>query len=149
MRRTVRSSVLHVSLMLAIAIGIHAQGSKRRPAVPLERTQWKLIWLGGTKIEAGTPQQMPYLQLDPDNHRVSGSGGCNRLMGGYELEGTNLRFTQIAMTRMACLHAGGMETSFSRALNEVEGWKIVGQKLWLLDADHHVVAKFSAAPPES
>lgn len=149
MRRAVLMKFIQVSLLMAIVIVVQAQSSKWKAAVPLEKTQWRLIWLGGTKIESGTPQQMPYIQLDPDSHHVSGLGGCNRLMGSYELDGKQLRFTQMAMTRMACLRGGETETSFSQALNEVKGWKIVGRRLWLLDADDHVVAKFSAAPPVS
>jgi heat shock protein HslJ len=134
---------------MLIAGGVQGQSAKHKPAVPLERTEWKLTWLGGTKIESGGPQQDPYIQLDPDSHRVSGSGGCNRLMGGYELEGNRLKFTQMAMSRMACIHGGETESAFARTLDQVTAWKIVGGKLWLLDADQHVVAKFSGVPPES
>ena len=147
-RRTVLAGFFQVSLLVAVAAGGHAQSSKSKSAAPLEKTQWKLVWLPGTKIETATPRQLPYIQLDPESHRVSGSGGCNRLAGGYELSGGNLQFTQMAMTRMACLHGGDTESSFVNALNETKAWKIVGGKLLLIDADGHVVAKFSPVPPE-
>jgi heat shock protein HslJ len=134
---------------MVVAGGVQAQSGKHKPTAPLEKTEWKLTWLGGTKIEAGTPQQMPYLQLDPDSHRVSGSGGCNRLAGSYEVSGDHLKFTQIAMTRMACIHGGDTEGAFVKALDQVAAWKVSGGKLLLMDADQHVVAKFSGIQPES
>lgn len=149
MKRTVLRRVLQLSLMAGIVSGMPAQSSKHKAVAPLERTEWKLVWLPGTKLETATPHQMPYIQLDPASQRVSGSGGCNRLMGGYELSGASLRFTQMAITRMACLHGGNTESNFVQALNEAKTWKIVEARLWLMDADQHVVAKFSAVTPES
>ena len=149
MTRTVLGTFLRVSLLMVIACSVPAQSEKQKSAAPLEKTEWKLTWLSGTKIELGTPQQVPYIQLDPESHRVSGSSGCNRLMGGYELAGDHLKFTQMAMTRMACLHGGDTETAFSKALDQVREWMISKGKLLLLDADHHVVAKFTPVTPES
>jgi heat shock protein HslJ len=149
MRRTIQGVVLRVSLLMAVAGGVQAEGAKHKADAPLEKTEWRLAWLSGTKIESGTPQQMPYIQLDPDSHRVSGSGGCNRLMGGYELAGDHLKFTQMAMTRMACIHGGDTEANFAKALDQVTQWKIAKGTLLLMDADQHVLAKFSAYTPES
>jgi copper homeostasis protein (lipoprotein) len=72
----------------------------------LENTAWKLVELGGKPV-TGTPKEA-YIQLDPASHRVSGSGGCNRLMGSYTTNGDQLQFGQMAGTRMAC--AQGMDT---------------------------------------
>jgi|HubBroStandDraft_6_1064221.scaffolds.fasta_scaffold56113_5 heat shock protein HslJ len=149
MRWKILGMFLRVSLLIVIAGGVPGQGEKPKAAAPLGKTEWKLVWLANTKIESGTPQQMPYIQLDPDTHRVSGSDGCNRLMGGYELEGDHLKFTQMATTRMACIHGNDTEANFSKALDQVREWMISKGKLLLLDADHHVVAKFSPITPES
>jgi heat shock protein HslJ len=148
MKGTVLDRILQVCVVSAIAIGMAAQSSNHKAAAPLVKTEWKLIWLAGAKMETATPHQVPYFQLDPASQRVSGSGGCNRLMGGYELSGANLRFTQMAITRMACLHGGNEESSFVQALNEVKAWKIVGGRLLLMDEGSRVVAKFSAVTPE-
>jgi hypothetical protein len=76
--------------------------------------------------------------------RVSGSSGCNRLMGGYRVEGEALTFDQLAGTRMAC--AEGMETekAFLDALARVARWRISGDKLELLDAGGRLLATFEA-----
>jgi heat shock protein HslJ len=149
MRRTVLGTFVRVSLLMVIAVGVQGQSGKHKPAEPLEKTEWKLTWLSGTKIDLGTPQQVPYIQLDAETHRVSGSSGCNRMMGGYELAGDHLKFTQMAMTRMMCLHGADTETNFAKALDQVTSWKIVGDKLLLMDTNQHVLAKFSGVTPES
>jgi putative lipoprotein len=55
----------------------------------------------------------------------------------------------MATTRMACIHGNDTEANFSKALDQVREWMISKGKLLLLDADHHVVAKFSPITPES
>jgi heat shock protein HslJ len=65
------------------------------------------------------------------------------------VSGDHLKFTQIAMTRMACIHGGDTERDFVKALDQVTAWKILGGKLLLMDADQHVLAKFLAYQPES
>src|SRR5215469_17564969 len=148
MKPTGLGTFIRVGLLIAVTSALQGQSAKHKPAAPLERTEWRLIWLGTTKIESGTPQQAPYIQLDPDSHRVSGSGGCNRLMGGYELSGDHLKFTQMAMSRMACIHGSDTESAFAKALNDAAAWKMVGGKLLLMDADQHAVAKFAPYTPE-
>jgi heat shock protein HslJ len=49
---------------------------------------------------------------------------------------------------MACLHGGDTESTFAKALDQVREWMISKGRLLLLDADHKVVAKFSAVTPE-
>ena len=149
MRRTILGTFLRASFLIIITGSVQGQSGKHNGAPPLEKTEWKLVWLGSTKVELGTPQQVAYIQLDPESHRVSGSGGCNRLIGGYDLAADHLKFTQIAMTRMMCLHGGDTESGFAKALNQVTSWKMAGGKLLLMDADLRILAKFVGVVPES
>jgi heat shock protein HslJ len=113
-------------------------------ATPLEGTRWKLTWMPGTPIEAVTPQQAAYIELDAARHRMSGSGGCNRLTGGYELEGEHLKFASTARTMMACARGMKTENALVDALDTVREWKVAGAMLTLLDADGRAVARFVA-----
>jgi heat shock protein HslJ len=110
----------------------------------LENTSWKLTGLGDNPVSAPSPQREAYFLLDPANHRVSGSGGCNRLAGSYELNGDQLKFGQMAGTRMACPEGMDTEQSFLKSLGLVTSWKITGQGLELFDADGKELAKFKA-----
>lgn len=65
-------------------------------------------------------------------------------MGSYEISDDQLKFGQMASTRMAC--AEGMETeqAFLQALGEVSAWKIATDKLELFDAGGKLLATFGA-----
>lgn len=107
----------------------------------LESTRWVLVRLGDEVVMPTPGAREPYIALEPTEHRISGHGGCNRLVGGYELNGTWLRFTQLALTRMACMDAK-YEDRFAQALNATAGWHIDGNHLELLAADGVPVARF-------
>jgi heat shock protein HslJ len=111
---------------------------------PLRNTYWKLVRLGDAPVEVVEQQQEPNLVLAGDQPRVSGSGGCNRLTGGFTLDGSKLKFTGMASTMMACLEAGEQETRFLQMLGKVQGYRIEGNHLELLDAGGTVLARFEA-----
>jgi heat shock protein HslJ len=142
MRRMVAVGFVQVSLLLAG--GIEAQAFKAQPAAPLEKTQWTLTWVEGVKV-GSTSRRPAYIELDPASHRLSGSGGCNRLMGTYLLDGDHLRLTGSARTMMACADGMDTEDKLVKALEEVREWKVSGERLELLDGSGNVVARFSEA----
>lgn len=111
----------------------------------LENTYWKLTQLGGAPV-TGT-QNEPHLVLDPATRRVTSSGGCNRLTGGYQLDGERLKLTQTVGTMMACMKGMETEKAFLKALGQVSGWRITGQQLELLDASGSVLARFEGRRP--
>lgn len=66
----------------------------------LEGTEWRLVALPGAgDVPADA---VATLLLDPEGHRSSGSTGCNRFTGGYDLAGGRLTVSVSALTRMAC-----------------------------------------------
>ena len=114
-----------------------------RGQVTLENTHWKLTRLGQTRFSDSTPQE-PYLVLDPEDQRVSGSGGCNRITGSYKLTGNELTFSRMAVTMMACIQGMDTEKKFLDALGHVTAWKITGHALDLFDANENGIAEFEA-----
>jgi copper homeostasis protein (lipoprotein) len=114
---------------------------------PLEGTYWKLVRLGETAVVAGQRQREAHLVLDSAAHRVSGSTGCNRLTGSYRLDGQSLRFSQVAMTRMACDGTvAAIEQSFTKALDAARTWAIKGDHLELYGEGGSRAARFEARP---
>jgi putative lipoprotein len=113
---------------------------------PLEDTYWKLTNLGKAMVSIASQQKEPYFILKSETRRVSGSGGCNRLMGSYELSGDHLKFRQMAGTLMACSEGMETEKAFLQALGQVNTWKITDQKLTLFDATGNLIACFEARP---
>lgn len=111
---------------------------------PLRNTYWKLVRLEGAPVPVAEGQTEPHLILASDELRVSGSGGCNRVMGSFELDGDRIRFNQVASTMMACADGMDIEQRFLKSLESVERLRISGSHLDVLDAGGAVVARFEA-----
>jgi len=152
---THRILTLRVALAVVILAGLYraygqADGSiaaghqEGHPtgAPKLEGTHWKLVELGGN-IPAGEADA--YIVLNSDGQKLSGSSGCNRLVGGYKLRRRRLHFTPTAMTRMACPEPlMNQEQVLVEALNAAKIYSIVGDTLELRDGQR-VLAKFRSS----
>jgi heat shock protein HslJ len=108
----------------------------------LENTYWKLTSLGELPVTA-VSQQEPLFVLNSDTHRVSGSAGCNRLTGSYELKDDHLTFSQMVTTMMACAEGMDTEKAFLKALTDAKTWKMAGDELELLNDAGNMVARFA------
>jgi heat shock protein HslJ len=115
-------------------------------APPLGGTRWLLAELGDERVPPSEPGRAPYLVLEPEEARVYGSGGCNRLMGPIELEGDGLRFGPLATTLMHCGdEAMALERAFLDALEATRTYSLEGATLVLLGDGHVVLARLQAA----
>ena len=105
-----------------------------RPDVSLNDTYWKLTEVNGQPIVVTDGLREPSLVLQGQDNRFSGSGGVNRLMGGYTLVGNALSFSNAASTMMAGPpEAMAQEQTIVAALARVRGYTIAGDQLTLLD----------------
>jgi copper homeostasis protein (lipoprotein) len=122
-----------------------------RPMAPLSLrgTLWRLQALqdssSTTLIEP--PGRPPELLLAVDQERVSGTGGCNRLIGGFRLAAEELSFSRLASTKMACLaEVMAFERRYSEALATVRRWSIDKRNLLLQDAAGRTLLLFRDVP---
>lgn len=69
----------------------------------------------------------PYLELDDDG-KLSGTDGCNRLMGTWKATGNDITFSGLASTRMAC---EGVDTWLSGAVSA----KVTDTTMTVIGAD--------------
>jgi uncharacterized lipoprotein YbaY/heat shock protein HslJ len=123
-------------------VGVHP--GKGCPS--LRGTVWRLEALQGSTAPTllQPPGRGAELQLDATSERVSGSGGCNRLMGGFQLQGEELRFSRLASTRMACgPEVMAFEQRFVEALDQVRRWSIDRNNLLLQDERGRTLLVFS------
>jgi heat shock protein HslJ len=81
--------------------------------------------------------------------RISGSSGCNRLMGSYDLHGEQLSIEVGGMTMMACIEGMEQEQAVTKALGEVAGYELRGDRLVLLGADSNPVLVYAKLKPLS
>lgn len=110
----------------------------------LRGTKWMLIELHGKPVEPSKTNPA-FLMLDPEDKRYSGSSGCNRITGSFQLEKKTLQLLGGAMTLMACPEPlMTQEKEFNAALTATGSYQITGNVLELLER-HKAVAKFSAA----
>jgi copper homeostasis protein (lipoprotein) len=111
---------------------------------PLRGSYWKLVRLGGAPVELAANQREPHLTFARDQLRVSGSGGCNRVTGDFEVDGEKLKLGHMAGTMMACPAGMEQEQRFLQALGKVERHRIRGSHLEMLDAAGAPLARFEA-----
>lgn len=98
--------------------------------------EWNVVSVEGQKVTGN-----PYMGFDMQEGRLYGNAGCNRIMGGVELDSINpgkIGFTGVASTRMMC---PDMETEQKvlEALNEVAGYQASATGVELTDKDGKVL----------
>jgi heat shock protein HslJ len=104
--------------------------------VTLAYTAWELVELEGKPVEVGPDEIRPSLVLDLEESRLAGSGGVNRLTGTFVMSESELRFGQLATTRMAGPEqAMRLEERFVAALGRVTSYELDGTRLTLLAED--------------
>jgi heat shock protein HslJ len=111
---------------------------------PLRGTYWKLVRLSDATVRVAEKQREPHLIFANTELRLSGSGGCNRVTGSFEVDGDKLRLRGMAGTMMACPAGMEQERHFLQAMTTVERYRIRGSHLELLEAAGTVVARFEA-----
>lgn len=117
-----------------------AESSPNAPVTPLpalEGSEWFVVELEGApppdRVEAT-------LTLDREAGQATGSGGCNRYTGAYDLAGARLTFGTMANTRMACpADAMIFEGAYLAALGSVGSYRLTGSTLDLLGETGAVV----------
>jgi putative lipoprotein len=135
-----------VSLMLR-----RASAETITPVTPggsgsLEGTYWRAIELGGRPTPAQDSSREAHLTFQPDG-RVSGSNGCNRIVGSHTRRGDAVTFGQMAETRMACIGAAAeVERRFRSAMKATTRLTIAAGRLELYDSSGNRVAVFAARP---
>jgi uncharacterized lipoprotein YbaY/heat shock protein HslJ len=110
------------------------------PPASLMNVRWVPTQIAGAEVTVTGQQREPWIMLDPRSKRLSGSGGCNRISGGFQAGRDTLRFGRMASTMMACpgLEA---ETAFLRALEATRRYHVLGRTLELLDGDGRLLAR--------
>jgi putative lipoprotein len=104
------------------------------PDASLTDTYWKLVSVQGAPVMVADQMREPHLVLNGQDGRFAGSGGVNRLMGGYTLTGDALTLSNAASTMMAGPpEAMAQEQAILAVLPLVRGFRITGNDLTLVD----------------
>lgn len=109
-------------------------------------TQWKLVELRGKPLPANLTKE-PFLMLFTKNARVSANGGCNNMMGNYELGvGNRIRFSKMAATLMACPDMS-IEAELGKVFETTDSYSLKDKTLSLNRARMAPLARFERVAP--
>jgi heat shock protein HslJ len=105
-----------------------SQSSEEKPA-PLFGTRWGLLAIDENPIRTNKP----YLEFDNQTRRFSGNGGCNHISGGFQIDGTQIKFSQVISTQRACIDIdlSRVEGEFVQRLGGATKFQIQGDLLSL------------------
>jgi uncharacterized lipoprotein YbaY/heat shock protein HslJ len=119
----------------------------RFATVAFERTRWRLTALEGAPVppEAASSREA-HLVFGADPRRVTGSDGCNRMVGEYEIDEAQVKVGKLAGTMMACPDVGGRDQQFRQVLGKARGYRLLGPELQLRAADGGLLARFAGVP---
>lgn len=111
------------------------------PGRPLLGTSWRLVALDGRPAVNDLMAHMPVFRLRPQDARLAGSTGCNRVQAGYVLQpgadaaAGRLRLGRPVVGRSRCApQAMVLEQQLLSALARVSDYRVVGASL-ILSAD--------------
>ena len=112
-------------------------------AIPLSSIngEWNIIEINGSKVTSGESRTLPFIAFDTATGRVSGSSGCNRMMGSFDVNAKpgSLELGAMGSTRMMCPDMT-TERNVLSALAQVKGYKKAGKdKLYLCNASNRPV----------
>ena len=137
-----------VSIMLRRVGEVQPTPTKPTGNNPLERTYWKAIELVGKPTPAQDAKREAHLVFQEG--RLSGSDGCNRVTGTYQLKGDAVTFGPLAGTRMACINeAAEVERAFHEAMKSATRLTVASDRLELFDAAGNRVAAFAAGAAQA
>ncbi|MDM9380884.1 META domain-containing protein [Chlorogloeopsis sp. ULAP01] len=106
-------------------------------AASLFGKRWILTEIGEQRLS----DNKLYIEFDNKQSRVVGDTGCNRFFGGFEINGTSLKFSPLASTKRACLttEANRLETNFLRSLQETTRFDVQEKILRLYAGERQVL----------
>lgn len=119
-----------------LSLGVFAQNNRRND---LSDKRWELTEINGSRVYSSKA----FLEIADSDTRFSGNAGCNRMFGSVSINGRNINFGSVGLTKMFCSERGVMklETDFTRALERVTRFEHTGNNLNLY-ARNRLVLKF-------
>lgn len=97
----------------------------------IENVHWSLIEFDGKHIPESIVGKV-HIELSDKDNRLSGSNGCNLLMGSYEINNdTQISISKVGSTMMACHSEDWNENEFNKVLETADNFSVSGDKLML------------------
>lgn len=91
--------------------------------------------------------QGAYFRLNPTTKQVSAYAGCNRIGGSYQLNNTQLRFSNLVQTKMFCADAMQNEQRLSDALHQSNRFILAENELTLYQDERKLETFYRSNQP--
>lgn len=123
-----------------------ANTSSAPPISPsLFSQRWIATEINGFQVDQNATNT-PSIQLDQTTKRFSGSDGCNRIMGSYQLSSDRLSFGAVATTKMFCASVDqNLTLQYKHSLEKATQYRVSPEHLILLDTTGSTLIVFDAA----
>lgn len=144
--------VLFDQMEMRSSDGTLAMTLERLEDLPLVGTRWLLdSYFDGSALLAPIEGSTVDLNFAEDG-TVGGNASCNSYGGSYQTSDSQLTFSQLFQTEMACMEPVGLmeqESAYLSLLNQVSGYSVQGNFLVLLNETGQAVLLFQAELPGS
>jgi heat shock protein HslJ len=110
-------------------------------------TSWALATLEGATITVVAGHEAPSMTFGKEDSRVFGTGGCNNFTGSFaSTTSGGLTLSQVASTRMLCIHDMEAEDRYFAIFDKVRGYHISGGTLYLTGQGGATLATLTSNP---
>lgn len=133
LKAIISTTLITTALFVAACTTTPSANQQAQNLALLQNKNWELSYIGATEYNADPKvHNSPNIQFGADL-RVSGSDGCNRLMGLYAIKGQHITLGQLGSTDMYCKNTMQFAGQYTEALNKVKGYQVYNKTLKLLD----------------
>lgn len=142
LKALISTSIVTASLLITACTTTPNSDQQAQNLALLQNKNWELTYIGATEFKADpNARNNPSIQFGSDL-RVSGSDGCNRLMGQYAIKGQHITLGQLGATNMFCQNTMQLAGQYTEALNRVKGYQVYNKTLKLLDQHGNRVLEY-------
>ena len=122
-------------LIFLVAAEFMACSPSLSPDASWVNRRWVLTEMRGVPVQLSGTNRDAYISFFPEEKRISGNGGCNRVTGNYTLDKkSEIRFTEVASTKMSCPDIN-FENAFLSTLDKVDRYEVNGNVMLLKDGN--------------
>ena len=119
--------------LLGLACTSKKEGAGSSSAILRLHDLWALQSIGGQVYERDASEQHPLLELYPEDRRVSGTDGCNQIMGSLQVvDASQIEFGVMGGTKKMCRQME-IPGAFLRSLRATRSYRLEQLELIFMD----------------
>ena len=116
--------------ILVIAVAALKCSPKLSPDAGWGHQQWVLVEMKGVPVQQSGGRRDAQISFDVSAKTFSGNGGCNQINGNYNVDKSEITFTEVLSTKMSCNDIE-FENTFLSTLASIDRYEIRGTDLVL------------------